>query len=176
MGNPVRNDFITIDIGRMSATIHRSFVCHTIGEGDNEVDRYGVRVLNNGQEFNLSGCTCVGYFIRPDGNTIVINGEINGNEASVTVPEACYAYTGSFSLSIKIGGTDFLGTMRIVDGTIVDTTTSTFVDPGNVIPDLADWIALIEDADEAATDIGKLHIENEQIEGTRYKIKVYKDS
>ena len=169
-------DLVDIDIARSGASIHRSFMNKALGEGDNSCDRYGVRILENGNSFSLTGCACEGYFIRPDGNTTVITGTVNENIAYVTIPQACYSYPGNFTLSIKISGTGFAGTMRIVDGTIMDTSTDAFIDPGSVIPDLASWTALVASANAAVTNINKLHIENEQIEGTRYKIKVYKDS
>lgn len=176
MANPVKVDLVDVDIKTAGATIHRSFTNKIIGEGDINGDQYGVRVFNNKEPANLAGCTCNGYFIRPDGTTSVISGTISGNTAYVTVPEECYIYSGNFTLSIKILGTGFAGTMRIIDGTIADTTTSTMIDPGSVIPDLSDWLALVQTANNAATNIGKIHIESELITGTRYRMKVYKDS
>ena len=176
MPNPNKTDIVNIDLAKSSASVYRSFFGHILGEGDINCDTFGVRILHNGEPVSLSGCSCIGFFIRPDGATTVINGTISENVASVTVPEECYALPGCFSLAIKIGGTDFSGTMRIIDGTIVDTSTGSYIDPGTVIPDLADWIALISDAEAAAEDIGKIHIESELITGTRYKMIVYKDS
>ena len=177
MATPQKNiDMIDIDLTNPGISIHRSFVNRVLGEGDNNSDRFGVRIFNNGSEYSLNGCTCTGYFIRPDGTTTVISGTISGNTAYVTIPQACYAYVGNFTLSIKISATGFAGTMRIIDGTVADTSTDEFVDPGSLIPDLASWTALVNSANTYATNIGKIHIENEQIDGTRYKIKVYKDS
>lgn len=176
MGNPIKLDVVDVNIMKSGAAIHRSFSYRSIGEGDLNGDAYGVNVVKNGEPADLTGCSCIGYFIRPDGNTIVIPGNISGNTAYVIVPEECYVYVGSFTLSIKITGSGFAGTMRIVDGTIVDTSTQTLIDPGHVIPDLSAWIALISDANDAVTDIGKIHLESELITGTRYKMKVYKDS
>lgn len=176
MGKPISIDLLDIDIAKSGSTIHRSFINKLIGEGDVNGNGYGVRIFNNGQNANLDGCTCIGYFVRPDGETTVISGTISGNTAYVVIPQACYVQVGNFSLSIKIVASGFAGTMRIVDGTITDTSTDTFVDPGSVIPDLASWTALVASANTAATNIGKIHIESELIEGTRYKMKVYKDS
>lgn len=174
MAKPYKTNYVNIDIA--SGIIHRSFAHISIGEGDVYANIFGVNVLNDGDDFNLSGCACIGYFVRGDGNTTVINGTINGNKAYVLIPQACYAYVGAFTLTIKVSGTNFSGTLRIVDGTVVETSTGSLIDPGSVIPDLSDWTALVEDAQEAAENIGKIHIVNELIEGTRYKIKVYKDS
>ena len=176
MANPQKINIVDIDIAQMGGMVHRSSMNRTLGEGDVAGDRIGVRILKNGEAVSLTGCNCSGFFMRPDGNTIVIEGTIEGNKAYVNIPEACYAYTGNYTLSIKVTGTGFAGTMRIIDGTIVDTKTGSFIDPGSVIPDLSDWLALVTSANTAATNIGKIHIENELITGTRYKMKVYKDS
>lgn len=174
MSIPYKSNFSDVDIA--SGVIERSFAHISIGENDNNANIFGVNVLKNKSDFNLAGCACVGFFVRADGNTTVINGSVEGNKAYVEVPQACYAYAGVFTLTIKVSGTNFAGTLRIVDGTVVETSTGSLIDPGNVIPDLSDWTALVEDAQEAAEEIGKIHIENEQIQGTRYKIKVYKNS
>lgn len=176
MGNPQKNSIVDIDIAQMGGMIYRSFANRMIGEGDVSGDMFGVRIFNNGEAVNLTGCSCIGYFIKPDGDTTVITGTINGNTVYVIIPQACYANPGNYTLSIKVTGTGFAGTMRIVDGTIVDTSNGSFIDPGSVIPDLASWTELVLIANTAATNIGKIHIESEQITGTRYKMKVYKDS
>ena len=165
-----------LDIELKGGSVSRSFLNKQIGEGDISGDLFGVRVFENGESVNLTGVSCVGYFIKPDGTTVVINGSVNGNAAYVILPQSCYAATGNFQLSIKLSGGGITMTARIVDGTIVDTVIGSIVDPGSVIPDLASWTALVSSANTAATNIGKIHIENELIEGTRYKIKVYKDS
>lgn len=176
MANPQKVNIVDIDIGQIGGMIHRSFACRMLGEGDVSGDKLGVRIFNNGEAVNLTGCSCSGYFIKPDGNTTVIAGTISGNTAYIVVPEECYTNPGNFTLSIKVTGTGFAGTMRIIDGTVIDTSTGSFIDPGSVIPDLASWTALVSSANTAATNIGKIHIENELITGTRYKMKVYKDS
>lgn len=124
-----------------SGQIFRSFMNRTIGSGDDMANRFGVRVFRDGEPENIGG-TCFGLFIRADGATVGINdGTVSGNEAYVTLPEACYAVEGNFTLAIKCQGGDVTGTMRIVDGVVSRTSTSAAVDPGNIIPDIE---ALIE--------------------------------
>ena len=95
-----REDIVNIDLE--CGNIHRSFMKHTIGMGDEMADRIGVRVFRNGQPVQLTG-SCKGFFIRQDGGTIPItNGVINGNIAYVTLVDTCYAQEGVFSLAIKI--------------------------------------------------------------------------
>lgn len=137
-------DIVNIDLN--SGTISRGFANKCIGEGDAEANRYGVRVFRGGVPENIGG-TCVGFFVRPDGGTVVIDtGVVSGNVAYVTLPSACYAVEGQFSLAIKCQGGDVTGTVRIVDGTVSNTTTQTIVDPGTVLPSIEDLIEAIDDA------------------------------
>lgn len=139
-----------VDIELNSGSIHRSFMSHSIGSGDDMANRFGVRAFRNGEPESIGG-TCAGYFIRADGATVVINnGIVDGNLAYVTLPDACYAVEGNFSLAIKCTGGNAIGTMRIVDGTVARTTTGSPIDPGTVIPSIED---LIEAIDEAVASI-----------------------
>ena len=131
-----------------SGQIFRSFMNHTIGSGDDMANRFGVRVFRDGEPENIGG-TCVGLFIRADGTTVTISsGVVSGNVAYVTLPEACYAVEGQFSLAIKCQGSGVTGTLRIVDGVVSRTSTSAVVDPGTLVPSIEDLIDAIEDAVE----------------------------
>ena len=137
-------DIANIDLE--NGNIYRSFLSHTIGYGDDDANRFGIRAFRNGEPETLGG-TCAGYFIRADGNTVVIaDGVVSGNLAYVTLPEACYAVEGNFSLAIKVSGGGVTGTMRIVDGVVSRTSTSAVVDPGTIIPSVEDLIDAIEAA------------------------------
>ena len=139
-----RNDVVTIDLE--NGNIHRSFMAKTIGEGDALANRFGVKLVRGGEAVDISGATCTGYFIRPTGDTVVINGSISNGTAYVELPQTCYAYEGQFSLAIKLTGGSATGTMRIVDGVVANTTTDSVVDPGTVIPSVEALIAAIDAA------------------------------
>ena len=152
-----KTDIVNVEL---TGGIHRSFTGNLIGEADILGDRFGVRCYRDGQEESIAGSTVVGYFIRPDGGTIVINGGVvDGNMAYVILPQACYSVEGAFSLAIKLVGGGITGTVRIVDGAVARTTTNTVVDPGSVIPDISDLLAAIEDIEEA-TEAAKAITDN----------------
>lgn len=135
-----------VDINLETGNIHRSFLNHSIGSGDENADRFGFRTFRNGEPENISG-TCVGLFIRPDGGTVTItDGVVDGNLAYVTLPEACYAIEGNFTLAIKLVGTDVAGTIRIIDGTVTKTSTDVIIDPGTIIPSVENLIEAIDEA------------------------------
>lgn len=166
----MKRDIIDIDV--KSGSIHRSFLNKMIGGGDEDGDRFGMRLLDDGQPVSLSGASCIGYFIRQDGATLVINGSISGGVAYVELPAAAYSIEGQFSLAIKIAGTGYAGTMRIVDGTVVKTTTGNMLDPASEVPSLESLMEVISRAETAAEEIGDLSVTATKITGTRYKIAV----
>ena len=143
-----REDIVNIDLE--CGTLHRSFLQHAIGEGDELANRFGVRVFREKTPVQLVG-TCSGYFIRADGATVPLtNGVITGNVAYVTLTENCYAVEGVFALAIKITNGSEKVTLRIVDGIVSRTSTDAAVDPGTIIPSVE---ALIEAIDEAVASI-----------------------
>lgn len=140
-----REDIVNIDLE--CGNIFRSWMKHTIGEGDALADRFGVRVFRNGVPVQLSG-TCTGYFIRADEGTIpVVNGVIDGNLAYVTLINTCYAIEGVFSLAIKINdGAGEIVTLRIVDGIVSRTSSNIAIDPGTIMPSIESLLAEIKNA------------------------------
>lgn len=166
-----REDYADIELE--SGTVHRTRLNKAIGEGDNHGNRYGVRVFCEGEPVDLTGVTCVGYFMRADGTaTEVITGARSGNVAYVELPEACYAVVGNFTLTIKLVYSDYAMTARIVDGTVVDTELGELADPGDTIPDLSDFAALVARVEAAAEKIESFDITAEVITGTRYRLGV----
>ena len=159
-----------VDVELKSGSVFRSFLNRNIGDGDVYGNRYGVRILNGGEPVDMTGAACVGYFIRADGVTLVIAGETGDSMASVLLPPACYAVEGSFTLAIKVSGTGFSGTMRIIDGTVCNVTTGQINDPSSEVPSLADYETLVERAEAAPAAM--LDITAAQISGTRYKFTV----
>lgn len=162
------------DVELNSGTVHRSFAQKNVGEGDGNANRYGIRLWRNGEPESVGGSSCIGYFIRhTNGDTVTINGGLfNGQEAYVTLPASCYAYEGAFTLVIKLVGGGVTGTMRIIDGTVIDSMIGSPIDPGGVIPDISDLMAVIERAEDAAEVIAGISVYAQQVEGDNYAIVV----
>ena len=138
-----------VDIELTSGTIHRTFQTKTNGLGDVKANRYGVRVLRDGEPVSLANASCSGYFIRATGETIPIaDGVVDAanSVAYVTLPAACYAVEGVFRLGIKLTGAQVTGTVRIVDGVVSNIDTGEYVDPGTILPGIQSLIDEIEAA------------------------------
>ena len=161
------------DIEISTGNIHRTFMHHAIGEWDDNGDVFGVRLFKDGEAVSLSGLSCVGYFEKPDGTTVVIEGNKRDQKiAYVQLPQTCYAVTGTFKLTIKLTTANSAVTVRIVDGTIVRTAEGGMVDPGSLIPDMSGLDDLLLDINDVLATISAYSIEAVQISGTRYRIEV----
>lgn len=144
-----KSDIVDIDLN--NGAIHRSVLSRAIGYGDVLANRFGVRVFRDNAPVNLSGSNCKGYFITANGVTILLNnGVVSGNEAYVTLTSACYAEYGPFSLAIKLTGDSVTGTVRIVDGAVLNTETSSYADPLALLPTID---TLIDEIDAAIATI-----------------------
>ena len=160
------------DIELNAGSVHRSFLNMVLGEGDSNGNTFGVRVLMDGEPVALAGASCIGYMIRSDGITLIIGGTVSGNTAQVTLPQAAYAQPGQFTLAIRVSGGGVTDTMRIVDGTVVDTTTGTVTDPTGTVPSLDALMAVIGQAEAAADRVDDISITATLITGTRYAISI----
>ena len=110
---------------------------------DNLGNLMGVRVMKGNAEATLTG-TVLGYVIRGDGKTVVINGTVDGNRAYIILPEAAYAVPGMITV-----------TLRLVDGSaktvlaawavnVQRSASGDIIDPGHVVPSLDELLAQID--------------------------------
>lgn len=121
-----------------------------LATGDKLANRYGVEVYRGGKAVSIAAMALVGYFIRPEADTVVINGTTSGNTGYVELPQSCYTQEGAFTLALKLSGGDVVQTVRILDGRIVLTQDGDLIDPGETVPTLDDILGQIA-ACEAAT-------------------------
>lgn len=163
-----KEDITDVDLD--TGNISRSFVNKSIGESDANGDRFGVRCIRNKQPVDLTGYTVTGYFIRSNGTSVIIQGTASGSKAYVELPASCYVIEGTFSLAIKLTGQGKTATVRIVDGTVVNTVIGSVVDPGGIVPDLSELLAVIGRAEDAAETIGDFAITEQLIEGDDYRL------
>ncbi len=142
-----QQDILKMDMNR--GGFHRSFLDHSIGKNDNIANRYGVELYRDGEPLNLNEATCEGFFMSPAGEHIVIMGQAYGNIAFVDLPQACYNYEGQFTLAIKVVGDGVTGTVRMIDGQIVNTFTDGAVAPVGSVPTYQEVLAVYDQMLEA---------------------------
>lgn len=127
--------------------------------GDNQGNLIGVTVTDAGEPATLSG-EVRGYFIRSDGNTVIMSGTIDGNKVTVVLPSACYTFVGQFSLVIKVGQV----AVGACTGYVYQSNTDSTVDPEHVIPDIDQLLTRVEALEGRATTLeGDVSAQNDTI-------------
>ena len=139
--------------------------------GDNQGNMVGVTVTDSGEPATLSG-EVRGYFIRSDGNTVIMSGTIDGNKVTVVLPSACYTVVGQFSLVIKVGQV----AVGACTGYVYQSNTDSTVDPEHVIPDIDQLLTRVEALEGRATTLeGDVSAQNNTINAIEDGLAIISD-
>ena len=121
--------------------------------GDNNAHTWRVTVLDGGEAAQVTG-SVTGYFVRPDGNTVAVQGSMTGNVASVVLAQACYAQEGDVKAVLRLSvSTGAKVTLAALILPVRNVLTDSIIDPGNVIPSLDDLLAQIASMEQLEDDI-----------------------
>ena len=102
----------------------------------------GVHVFDNNLPASLSG-TVSGNVIRSDGGTVAVAGTLSENDCYIILPAAAYAVPGPISIIIKLTGGGSVTTLCAVVAYVYESSTSTPVDPGTILPSIQDLLDAI---------------------------------
>lgn len=116
--------------------------------GDNASTEIAVALVDDNGPAEVSG-TVLGYAIRADGSTVALTGLLVENVASVTLPEACFAYPGPLAVSVQVVADGAKTTIFKAGYYVESTRTGTIIDPGSVVPDLSDILAMLDQMEQA---------------------------
>ena len=117
-----------------------------IGLADKAADTFAAQITQAGSSFSLTGADIKGYLVRADGQTVYLTGSASGNTASVTLSAACYAVPGPYVLALKVETSDDnLGTVLMVDGSVLATQTGAVADYGDEYPSLEALLAALDE-------------------------------
>ena len=141
---------------------------HQFAMGDNNA--YTITSLlydSRTPDMELLDGTVSGELVRPDGETVALTGEkgeevrvvnadqggmCNATPCSVTLPQACFAYPGRVTLTIKLTDGTTITQALSMSAVVVRTSTDVVVDPGEVVPDIGALQAAAAEATAAAAD------------------------
>lgn len=160
MAELYRSDICDVDI---SKSLVRSYVGIVLATGDKNANRFGAVLNRAGEPVNLTGCSVMGYFIRPNSETVACQGVQEGSMVYVDLPAACYTEEGTFSLAVKVSSTEITQTVRVIDGCIRLTQTDTVVDPGEVVPSLDELLAHIAEMETVVAEAESIAAEAREI-------------
>lgn len=113
--------------------------------GDAKAHVWEIDLYLNGEAVDLTGSSVAAYFLRRDGNTVMVQGTVSGNTVRVEFAQACYAISGAMQAGIRVtkGGEITTVAYRIFN--VLPTYDSdSYIDPGQVIPSIADLLAAID--------------------------------
>lgn len=129
--------------------------------GDNAANQIIVELYDENGKVeiaNSEGTKIYGYFIRGDGYTVEVPGEVEDGNAKVIVPEVVYAVSGTVSIAVRL----LEGPHTVIDGDIsyiawdtkmciaalscyIQTTeTNSLIDPTHHIPDVQELLEYID--------------------------------
>ena len=121
--------------------------------GDNNAHTWRVTVMDGGEAAQVTG-SVTGYFVRPDGNTVAVQGSMTGNVASVVLAQACYAQEGDVKAVMRLSsGTDAKVTLAALILPVRNVLTDSIIDPGEVIPSLDDLLAQIASMEQLEDEV-----------------------
>ena len=121
--------------------------------GDNNAHTWRVTVLDGGEAAQVAG-SVTGYFVRPDGNTVAVQGSMTGNVASVVLAQACYAQEGDVKAVLRLSvSTGAKVTLAALILPVRNVLTDSIIDPGNVIPSLDDLLAQIASMEQLEDEV-----------------------
>ena len=112
-------------------------------EGNASANRIGAYVYDDGEAVTLGG-TCTGLVMRADGTTVPLTGTISENSAYVVLDQSSCSIDGPIQVAVNwVSGSD-VTTLLVAYGTVVNTTTGSYVQPSTPIPDIDQLLAEIE--------------------------------
>ena len=120
----------------------------TVSEGNVYANRIGTYVYKDGAPVNLGGA-CTGLVMRADGTTVPLTGYVEGNAAYVVLDQPSCAIPGPIQVAVNSVVGENITTLLVAYGTVIQTDTRNYVEPGTPIPDITELLAEIDNMREA---------------------------
>jgi hypothetical protein len=136
------------DLAQPIVTRHCESVMFT---ADNLATVIGVRLYRDCQPA-FPGTSCVCTVIRSDGASVTFPGEIDGNAVTATLPQSAVVVPGPIAVLLQSVSGDTRATVLKATFTVEPSTTDTIVDPGSVVPNVAQLLALVDEVEAAGAD------------------------
>ena len=121
---------------------------------DANAHAFAVEVKRGSEAADLSGAQCEGWFIRADGVTVPIDGEVDGITATVTLLPACYEVAGRFTLAVKLVQGDAIHTILRAEGSIEVSRTDALTEGGTGVQSFDQIVASLDAVFTAADNAG----------------------
>lgn len=116
---------------------------------DEYANRFGARLLDGGEPVDTSSMTVTGYFLRPNRDTVPIQGRTQTGMVYVDLSPSCYSYDGEFTLVVKVLNGESIGTVLIVDGRIPPSRSDSYIADEESFPDIERIEEMINELEES---------------------------
>lgn len=100
---------------------------------DSKANRFGSELYRDGASVSASGYEVMGYFIRPDDETVNCPGTVEGNLVYVDLLPGCYLYEGTFDFTLKIKQGEEEKAVLMCYGNVVRSRTDATAEGGEVV-------------------------------------------
>lgn len=116
---------------------------HSLMKGDKNANRVILALYDGKKEVDLTGAAVTGTFTLA-GVKIPLTGTASGNEASITLSDACYSERGRYELRMLVTIGDVTRTLLFISGHVESDGEGGILDVENVIPSVQDIVAQYE--------------------------------
>ena len=124
-------------------------------KGDKNAHRFHVTLERNGCAIDACEISATGYMVRADKQTVIWDAQVNGCDIYLTMPASCYAVPGRFRLLLRVTSGDTVETALWVEGSIRESATDIIVDPDNILPNLEELLAQIDELESVTAEARK---------------------
>lgn len=133
---------ITIErTANLNGPIIPDTIAGVLNGGESDAHKFAITATRDGAQVALTG-DVTASFLRADGAEVALAGQIEDGAATVTLAQSCYAVPGRFDLTIFVSAGGVTTGVYACTGGVRNTTAGTIVDPGQVVPSLAEIQAL----------------------------------
>lgn len=146
----------------------------TLQQGDSNANVLRIELINGNEKPEIVGNTVSGYFMRADGERVMLEGTIEGNVIAVTLEASCYQVAGPAGAFVRLVNNEGVKrTILRIATTVESEGDGPVIDPGHRIPSVEDVIAKLEEMEaainEAEEKAGKANSASEKADASAEK-------
>lgn len=112
-------------------------------KGDKNANRVSMALVDGEKAVSLEDATVTGTYVLA-GVKMTLTGEVNGNEATILLPDECYSASGRYELRMHVTMGDVKRTFLFITGYVESDGEGGTLDVEGVIPNVDDIVAQFE--------------------------------